>query len=138
MSWRARAFLSIMAARHLAVGLLCIFSADLFTSPSFDSLRRLLPLEVWGALLVVTGLQAVGAALSGGELWARLVLAGSSALTAAWCAAFVAAAATGHLDAPSLPITWAALTLKDLVVSAMPLRTPLEDVVRRRLDGALP
>lgn len=135
MSWRARAFLSIMAARHLAVGLLCIFSAELFTSPSFETLRKVLPLPVWGALLVVTGLQAVGAAATGGELWARLVLVGSAALTAAWCAAFIASAITGDLDAPSLPITWASLTLKDLVVSAMPLRTPLEDVVRRRLDG---
>lgn len=138
MSWRARAFLTIMAARHLAVGILCIYTADLFTSPSFETLRRVLPLEVWGALLVVTGLQAVGAAATGGELWARLVLIGSAALTAAWCAAFVAVAVTGDLDAPSLPITWAALTLKDLVVSAMPLRTPLEDVVRKRLDAVTP
>lgn len=138
MSWRARAFLAILAGRHLLIGALCLAAPHLFRSTSFASLRQVMPLQVWGALLLVTGVQALGAAWTGGEWWARLVLVGSAGLTGAWAAGFVAAALAGQLDAPSLPITWASLTAKDLVISAMPLRTPLEDVLLRRMpaDGA--
>jgi hypothetical protein len=131
MSWRARALLLVLAARHIAVGALCLATAELFTSTSFTMIRRLLPLEVWGAITLVIGFQAIGAAWTGGERWARWVLVASSAITAAWTAGFVSAAFAGLLDAPSIPVTWAALVAKDLILSATPLRTPLEDVVRR-------
>jgi hypothetical protein len=132
VSWRARAFLGILAFRHLGVGVLCLFAPHWFTSSSYDVIRRLLPLQVWGVLLVLVGLQAIGALSVRGETWARVVLIASASLTAAWAAGFIAAAFSRHLDAPPLPITWAALTGKDLIVSALPLRTPLEDVARRR------
>jgi hypothetical protein len=134
MSWRARGFLVILALRHLVVGGLCLLGPHLFRSTSFTSLRQIAPLRVWGAVLIVTGAQGIGAAVTGGEWWARAVLVASAALTGAWAAGFIAAAITGDLDAPSLPVTWVALVFKDLIIAATPLRTPLEDAIRRHPD----
>lgn len=136
MSWRARAFLSVLAGRHIAVGVLCALAPQWFTSSSFVVLRSLLPIRAWGVVLIVTGAAAVVAAATCSEPWARGSLVVSAGVTAAWCAAFTAAGFRGMLDAPQLPITWAALVSKDLILSAMPLRTPLEDAARRR--GLMP
>lgn len=132
MSWRARAFLLVLASRHVLVGFFLLAAPERFTSSSFTVIRDVLPLPAWGMLLVLTGSQAVGATVAASEKWARLVLIASAGLTAAWCAGFTATGFQGTLDAPQLPIVWAALTSKDLILSAMPLRTPLEDMARRR------
>lgn len=131
MTWRARAFLAVLAFRHLSIGALALLATPWFDSPAYRIIDRVLPLELWGALMLVTGAAAAGAAYTGSETWARGVLITSAAITGAWSAGFACAAWLGYLDAPPLPLTWAALTAKDLIVSAMPLRTPLEDAMRR-------
>lgn len=132
MSWRARAYLLTLTLRHFGVGIVCLAASDRFTSSSYDSIRRIAPLEVWGVLLVAVGVHAALAVVFDNEMWARWVMVASAAITAGWACGFTLAWGQGSLDAPPLPITWTAFTLKDLIVSGMSLRVPFEEVARRR------
>lgn len=136
MTWRARAYLLVLTLRHFGVGLLCLTIPEMFTSTSYEPIRRTIPLPVWGALLVVIGVHAALAVVWDSDMWGRVVLIGSATLTGAWAAGFMLAALAGQLDSPPLPIMWTAFTLKDLIVSGMAFRLPLEEVARR--NGVIP
>lgn len=132
MTWRARAYLLVLTLRHFGVGLIALVAEEKFTSSSYDSIRAILPLEVWGALLTAVGIHAALAVVFDNETWARWVMVASAAMTGCWAAGFLLAGLRGQLDAPPLPITWAAFTLKDLIVSGMSLSLPFEEAARRR------
>lgn len=132
MSWRARAYLLVLTLRHFGVGLIALTAQERFTSSSYESIRGILPLEVWGVLLVGVGLHAALAVAFDDETWARGVMVLSAAITAGWAVGFILAAVHGTLDAPPLPITWVAFTMKDLIVSGMSLTVPFEEAAKRR------
>ena len=129
---RARCFMLTLAFRHLVVGGICISIPHEFTATSYDVIQKIAPLWAWGLLMILVGTAGVGAAWVGRETPARTVLVMSAGITAGWMAGFVGAGLIGQLDAPPLPVVWAALTAKDLIASAIPLRTPLEDAAKRR------
>lgn len=132
MTWRARAYMMIMALRHLGVGGFCLLGPDQFTSDAYHVIRQLLPLQAWGVLLLAIGVNALLSIIYENEWWARLTLTASVTATVAWGAAFLAAGVQGRLGSPIGPIIWLVLALKDLVVAAMPLRSPFEDLVSER------
>lgn len=125
---RARAYLAVLSARHLGVGIYALARPETFTGTSFDSVRAVVPLRLWGVAFVVVGFHAALICAIGREMHARAVITASSALTGAWTAGFVLAAFQGQLDAPSVPIVWWALTAKDLVVAGMQLRLPIVEM----------
>lgn len=129
MTWRARAYMVILATRHVGVGGFCLFTPDDFTSDAYHVIRQLLPLQAWGVLLLLVGLNALLSLIYENEWWARITLTLSVGATLAWAAGFMAAGVQGRLASPIGPIIWLVLALKDLVVAAMPLRSPFEDLL---------
>lgn len=132
MTWRARAYMMILALRHLGVGGFCFFAADQFHGHSFAVITSLLPLQAWGALCLVVGINALFALIYENEWWARCAITASVGVTLAWAAGFFAAGMQGKLAAPIGPVVWGSLALKDLVVAAMPLRSPFEHLMDER------
>lgn len=116
----------ILGLRHLGVGGFCLFGSDQFHSQSFTVIKQVLPLQAWGVLLLFVGVNAMLALIYENEWWARLTITASVGATLAWSAGFLAAGLQGQLAAPIGPIIWLAMALKDLVVAAMPLRSPFE------------
>jgi len=133
VTWRARAYLAVIVVRHAGVGAFCVLAPRTFRASSFDTLKSLAPLQVWGAVLLVTGTMAALAVILNWEPWARVVLVASATVSGCWAAAFLMAGIRGQLAGPTAPILWAALVFKDLIVSGMPLRAPLEQAARESL-----
>lgn len=131
MTGRARAYLTIAAARHIAVAW-CVWTMTArFTAPVFDVVAAIMPLWTWGVVFFVAGATCGMAALLGRESLARTGLILSATSTGVWGAAFVIAIFTGP---PSVGILGAiflwALTAKDLVVCRQPLRSPFESLIK--------
>lgn len=132
MTWRARAYLAIMGIRHLAIGLFALFAPRQFQGKTFAVIEDVLPLQVWGVIFLFIGLHAGAALFLQHEWWARLTICASAMFTAMWAAGFLGAAQNGELFAPIAPIIWGSLTAKDLVVAAMPLRSPFERLIEQQ------
>lgn len=138
MTPRARAYMSIVAARHVLVGLACIVLPDHFTSTSYDVLKGFLgtllspdqTLVAWGCAFVAVGSLAAYAAVTGREEPARSALRASVTTTALWAGGFLAVIFTGASAGWSGVIVWTALAAKDLTMLRDPLRNPFEDLVR--------
>lgn len=128
---RPRAYLAIMAARHICVGAYALLAPDSFHGRNYGPVRDLLPLQMWGAVFLIVGLHGVIIVFFGRELHARAVLVASATITAAWAAGQIIAGVAGDLPAPSGPIVWSALVLKDLVVAGMQLRLPVVELPDR-------
>lgn len=135
MTWRARAYLMILASRHIGVGAFCLWGTAQFRSDAYHVIIDVMPLQAWGVLLLAIGINALLAIIYENEWWARLTLTASIAATVAWGAGFLAAGIQGRLASPIGPIIWFVLALKDLVVAAMPLRSPFEDLTQDRLGS---
>lgn len=141
MTTRARFYLTIAAARHLAVGLLCLLLPhDFYLVSSYDQLAKVLApapftkgIEAWGLLFVFAAAVLLWAVIRQDEKSARTALIISVVLTMMWAGGFVAALVQGQLQGPLGPIPWLALAAKDLVVCAQPLRAPFEPLVQRFL-----
>lgn len=131
MTWRAKAYLWIGAARTWPVAAACFANPELFRSPAFEYLRSAAPIWGWGIVFVVSGLLSAAAAITSREWLARIALITSASITACWAIGFAFAAAKGNLVSP-LGITWGlALAAKDLVVCRQPLWSPFEQMVSR-------
>ncbi len=137
---RARAYMVIVATRHVLVGLVCIAAPGTFRSGSYSGIKQALPfggdasLCAWGVMFAATGLLAAYAAWSAGEQPARFALLWSVITSAFWVGGFGAAWAAGDLAGWTGPIIWATVTAKDCTMLRSPLRNPFEPVVRKVLD----
>lgn len=138
MTARARAYLLTAAARHIAVGVTCILAPGEFASPSYAAIKGVLPVDgtyaitMWGILFGATGLLCAFAAAAGRAGEARWALLASVLTSALWAAGFVAE--LRYSGAPTGPIIWTAVTIKDITMLRSPLRNPFEPVIRRALD----
>lgn len=135
MTWRARAYLIVVGLRHLGTGGFALFGAHLFQSHSFDTIETVLPLRAWGVLFLFIAVHAFLAVVFEHEWWARLVICSSAAITAMWAAGFMGAVFRGESLSPLGPIIWSSLTLKDLVIAAMPLRSPFERLLSEPVEA---
>ncbi|HZQ86304.1 MAG TPA: hypothetical protein VFA83_15760 [Acidimicrobiales bacterium] len=129
MTWRARAYMVVLALRHLGVGCFCLFAPQQFHGDSFNPVKSVLPLEAWGVAFLFIGVNALLALIYENEWWARMAITASIGVTIAWAAGFAVAGVQGMATAPIGPIVWGSLALKDLVVAAMPLRSPFEHLL---------
>jgi hypothetical protein len=134
MSWRARAYLAVIAMRHFAVAWICVFSPVSFGGTTYEQVRGTMSLRVWGGVFSFIGVLAVVALWRGGEALARYCLVMSAVISSIWAAGLYVAWIQGDLSAKPLPILWTALVMIDLIVASEPLRTPFEPLVRK-FDG---
>lgn len=130
MTWRARGYLGISAARHFAVGAYVLALPGDFTADAYQVIREILPMRAWGVLFLLGGLHMAYAALAGREPHARTGLTFSAVASACWAAGFLMGYYVGGVVTLLGFIVFAALTGKDLVVCAQPMRSPFERIVR--------
>lgn len=126
MSARARAYMAIVATRHLLTG---VFYLWVFADSTGDVVHT-----VWAAMFLVVGAIAAMPVRTGRDGQARLGLLLSITATSVWFASFLVAAATtpGYWSALAA-IVLATLTAKDLTMVQEPLRNPFEVLIREAL-----
>lgn len=130
MTWRARGYLAIAAGRHLAVGTYVVLEPGDFTADAYQVIRDIAPMRAWGVLFLLGGLHLAYSAFAGRENHARTGLTISAGASAAWAAGFFMGYFVGGIVTLLGGIIFTALTLKDLVVCAQPMRSPFERIVR--------
>lgn len=130
MTWRARGYLAITAGRHIAIGAVCILLPQDFDGDSYQIILEILPIWAWGLLFFVGGAHLAFSAVRGHENHARIGLSLSAITTSTWAAGFFMAYLTGGVVTLIGGILWTALTGKDLVVCAQPMRSPFEKLAR--------
>lgn len=133
MTFWARVYLTIAAARQLGLGFYCLTRPELFIAGSFRTIEGIMPFRAWGAVFVATGLVLTYGVWSRKEGWARGGLLMSVGTTALWAGGFLAAYTLDSGGGPSGWIAWGSLALKDIVMCASPIRTPFEPIKRRVL-----
>lgn len=139
MTWRARAYLSIGACRHLAIGASCLLVGQTFQSEAFAQIKAVFPIWLWGVVFVLGGLHMGYAAASASETAARVAMTFSAVVTSVWAAGFIMAfEPSGGVVSPVGGILFTALTLKDLVVCRQPMRSPFEPIVKEYAEHTGP
>lgn len=134
MTGRARAYLTVVALRNLAMAAGALLLADRFTSPAFHYILEAAPLTGWGFAFVAIGTISGVAALIGSEPLARCGLALSATSVGAWAGGFIAATiwAPGAVHSgPTGMILAVSITAKDLIVCRQPIRSPFERMTRQ-------
>ncbi|WP_193613171.1 hypothetical protein [Nocardioides lijunqiniae] len=130
MTKRARGYLTVTALRHVAVGIVCLALPNDFKGDSYQIIIEVLPIGLWGLLFLAGGAHLGYAAVKGDERQARIGLSLSAVSTSLWAAGFFMAYFVGGIVTLIGGILWTALTLKDLVVCAQPMRSPFERITR--------
>lgn len=132
MSWRIRAYLAVVAFRHLGIAYTLHRDGELYKrSELFRYVFELLPVAAWLWIMVAMGLGAIGGVLWPRETGIRVLVAISVGITFAWAAGFVAAELLLGTRATIATVLFVSLALKDLIVSGMAFANPLEAIVRR-------
>lgn len=129
MTWRARSYLIVAAIRNGVIGGAIVGQPETFDTPSFDSLRSLAPLLVWGLAMLFGAGHLTYAAITGKENQARIALIVSASVTGFWAAGFAIVYSRGLATVVAF-VLLGALAAKDLIVLAQPLRSPFEPLVR--------
>lgn len=136
MSPRARGYLLIAGSRHALTAALCLVGGSIFASAGFDQIRAVLPIWAWGWGFVTVATASAAAAGLGNRPLARAGLTLSAVASVVWGIGFLFAAGVSakHGEPPAglLGGSWCLhMAAKDLVVSANPMRTPMEDLAQR-------
>lgn len=124
MTWQARVWFLVIGGRHSAIAALIWFADIEFPEGSYEVIRQLQPLGRWAWIFLITGVLAFAAAAAGRESLARKVVALSVLGTSCWAFGFIAAGLDGTLVAPTAPVVWTALVLKDLLIASSDLSRP--------------
>lgn len=130
MTWRARGYLGIAGARHLSVGAYVLLRPEDFTADAYQVITEMLNMSIWGVLFLIGGIHLAYSAVRGAENHARLALVFSAVSSSFWAAGFFMGFFVGGVVTLIGAIIFTALTLKDLVVCAQPMRSPFERFVR--------
>ncbi|MEW1959761.1 hypothetical protein [Kineococcus sp. NPDC059986] len=131
MTTRAQLYLIATGAANLTLAVFLFFRPGDFTSTSYDSIKLVASLPVWGVGLALVGLVCLAGAILKREGLARLGAALAALAAGSWAFGFVAAAFIGSLMGPSGPVSWTLLTIFHLLQCRSPLRLPLEPILRR-------
>lgn len=129
MSTRARCYLALSAFMNITIGAPMLFLPDYYTTPSFQTLSRIMPRWIWGLLILGTGFYLAISFLMSHEISARVSLVLSAGVMFLWFGGLVT-----HIS--ENPLTWilpaffATMCGKDLVMCSQPLWTPFEDAIR--------
>ena len=123
MTGRVRAYMIVDGLRHLAFGAALLLAPAAFNPLAYGFLWDVAPRWVWISSLLVGTVHLGYAALTGNELHARMALVMSASVSVMWAVSFalITATATPSL---SLPILFAAVAVKDLIICSGPLHEP--------------
>lgn len=139
MTTRARLFMTVVALRNAGIGVSLLLAQQQYGPPNsaFILVRNAMPIPVWGGLMIAIGLTAAYSAIVMSRRWATWAIGLSATISGTWMACFVMqygilASTVGGMS-PMLPILWGALTAKDLVIAAQPMRSPFEPLIQRLL-----
>lgn len=144
MTTRARVFLLVVAGRNTAIGISLLLAGRQYGAPnvSFELVRSAMPIPVWGILMVAIGSVAGYSAAAASRGWATWAIALSATISGTWATCLgIQFIQTMHIPggmAPMLPVLWAALTAKDLVIAWQPMRSPFEPWIQRLLREGQP
>lgn len=139
MTTRARVFMAVVAGRNIAIGVSLLLAQKQYGPPNvaFTIVRSAMPIPAWGILMVVIGATAAISAAAMSRRWATWAIALSATISGTWATcllmAFLAALHVHGGMSPMLPVLWAALTAKDLVIAWQPMRSPFEPLIQRLL-----
>lgn len=138
MTKRAKVYLLIATARHLAVGLACVLAPSSFKSGSYQGIIDALAgipfltsIELWGWAFLGTSLACFIGAVIGRETPARVGLVFSVVTTACWAVGFAASMFMGSSAGSTGFFIWAAVAAKDATMLRQPLRNPFEPLVQK-------
>lgn len=140
LSWRIRAYVAVLALRHLGFAASLLNDRDVFrASSSFRYVFDLLPPTGWAWLFAVLGVASLGGLISPREKGIRVLVVISVGISTAWAAGLVLAAVVAP-PAPSgfAVVAFASFALKDLIVAGMIYVNPLEGYERASRRGRLP
>lgn len=129
MTWRARAYLTIASARHLAIGGSMLILPHTYDTRSYHLLFHDIPSVFWSVVLLIGGAHLAYAAIRANELHARIALILSCGISSMWAASFAFIAFHGYASILATAV-FGALAGKDLLVCGQPLRSPFEPLVR--------
>jgi hypothetical protein len=118
--WQGRGLLVLMSLRYFLVGALALFSPQDFRA---DSLRTIVPIELWGVAALAAAGAAFAAAAVGRELPFRVMVVVSFFLTGAITALLFAAMVEDELAVPIAPIFGMVLSMQ-VTVLPLPERLP--------------
>jgi hypothetical protein len=131
MTWRARAYIGVSAARNVALGGVAIGLPGDFDGDSYAVITRIAPITIWGVMFFLGGAHLAYAAITGTEGHARTGICLSAVSTSLWATGFyLAYFSPGGVVTLVGAIVFTALTLKDLIVCAQPMRSPFERIVK--------
>jgi hypothetical protein len=134
MSTRARGYLVVASLHFGLIGASILIDPDMYGAAAFVPMMQHTGVTVWGIAYSITGIVCAAAVLTRwpsfariGLIFACIVLISSAALVGwgvieTWFDGNPATTAS-----PIIPISFAALAIKDLLMIEQPLRTPAED-----------
>lgn len=145
MSSRARSFLVVAAIHFGVTGVTILAFPNLYAAPAYIPLADPSRLWIWGGSFTLTGIVCGAAALTSWPAFARAGLSLAFVVLTVSSAAIGVGVVDSWLDpnlvnsSPMVPLTLAALAVKDLLMVGQPLRTPTEDQTeaRHRQDEVL-
>lgn len=128
-SWRIRAYMAILALRHLGMAFLLILDKSRFDAlASFKVLFSIANPALWATGLLVVGSMAVLALLV--RKWFEEIGRGACVLSVGMSLAWASSIGLAHVESSSssllLFIIFLSMGLKDLIVSSMPFVDPEE------------
>jgi hypothetical protein len=134
MSQRARGYLIVAAAHFTVIGTSILVWPEMYNGAAFIPMVQATGLLVWGIGYSLVGLLCIAAAITRWPTFARAGLIGAFAVLIASAAAIGFGCVKAWFDgnpattaSPIIPISFAALAFKDLLLVEQPLRTPAED-----------
>jgi hypothetical protein len=131
MSNRARAYLIVATIHFLLIGISILGWPEMYAGAAFMPLAVYTHLIPWGIAYTLTGAMCGLAAVTKWPTFARagLVMAFVVLMVTAFAVGWgvVLSWMSGVMVSPLIPIGFAALGIKDLLIVGQPLRTPFED-----------
>ena len=140
MSSRARGYLLVATFHFGLIGLSILLFPQMYSASAFIPLIQYTHLWMWGGAYLLTSVLCCVAAITQWPTFAR------AGLTAAFVVLIVSSFAVGWgvvnswlrhdvpMASPVVPLSFAAIAIKDLLMVAQPLRTPTEDQTQARAD----
>jgi hypothetical protein len=134
MSARARGYLVVATLHFGLIGASILLDPSMYGAAAFVPMVEFTGLTIWGVAYAVTGLLCGLAAVTHWPTFARVGLTFAFVVLISSAALVGLGVAGSWLDddptttaSPIIPISFAALAIKDLLMVEQPLRTPAED-----------
>lgn len=128
---RVRAYIIILVLMNFLLGVFCIFAPDSFKAPSYQGVKDMMSLGMWGFFWLTTSILATVGYIKKQFGWMRVSMSISAAIMATWGVSFIIALIDGRALGPTGGITWLAIAALETVIVSTPNIRPIEEYVNR-------